>query len=117
MVSSSGLHPNLTSDFELIQNGECIVVKRPEAGRFNKGRWESSNRFDEFEAQGSFQPMSGRETMQLPEGDRLKSHVKFYTKTKIKRNDILVRDDEEYQVQVVMPWGTFSKAIARLVDV
>jgi len=117
MTSSSGLHPNITEDFEIIKDGEKITIRRRESGRYYKGRWRTSNRYEEFEAQASFQPMSGRETMQLPEGDRLKSHVKVYTKFNLKRDDIIERGEEEYEVQVLLNWGTFTKAIARLVDV
>ena len=80
-------------------------------------KFVSSNRFEEFTAQCSFQPLTGRETLQLPEGDRIKSHVKIYTSFAIKRDDIVERDGESYEVQVVDKWGTYTKSIARLVDV
>lgn len=117
MTSSSGLHPSLGNDFELLRNAEMLTIRRREAGKFYKGRWKSSNRFEEFEALCSFQPVSGRETMQLPEGDRTKSHVKVYTEFALKRDDIIERNGEEFEVQILNNWGTFTKAIARLMDV
>lgn len=117
MTSSSGLHPDLFKDFELIQNAEVVTIRRREAGKFYKGKWITSNRFEEFEVEGSFQPTSGRETLQLPEGDRTKSHVSFYSKFQVKRDDIIERNGEQYEVQILNNWDTFTVAIARLVDV
>ena len=117
MNSASGGHANLEEDCEIIKTGECLIVRRREKGKFERGKFVSSNRFEEFEAQCSFQPLTSRETMQLPEGDRIKSHVKIYTEFAMKRDDIIERNGEDYEVQGVDNWGTYTKSIARLVDV
>jgi hypothetical protein len=116
-VSSSGLHPKIDEDFQLVKDAEIVVIRRREKGKFYRGKWVGSNRFQEWEARASFQPVSGRETLQLPEGDREKVHVKVYTDFAVKRDDIIERKDEQYEVQVLNNWGTFTKAIARLIDV
>ncbi len=117
MNSASGVHSNFESNFDIVRDGEDVSVIRREKGKFYRGKFQSSNRFQEFEIRCSFQPITGRETMQLPEGERLKSHIKIYTEFQILRDDIIVRGEEKYEVQSVMNWGTFTKSIARLMDV
>lgn len=117
MNSASGGHSALEEDCEIVKTGELLVVRRREKGKFERGKWKTSHRFEEFEAQCSFQPLTSRETLQLKEGDRVKSHVKIYTEFAMKRDDIVERGGEDYEVQGVDDWGTYTKSIARLVDV
>lgn len=117
MNSASNVHKYFDQDIEIVKEGECLIVRRREPGKMYRGKWVSSNRFTEHEAQCSFQPLSGRETLQLPEGDRIKSHVKIYSSFAMKRDDIVERNGESYEIQMVDAWGTYTKAIARLVDV
>lgn len=116
MTSSSGLHPQISQDFQLVQDGELLTIRRYEPGKLYRGVYKKSGKYEEFKARCSFQPMSGRETLQLPEGDRLKSHVKVYSDFPMKRNDIIFRKGEEFEVQLANLWGTFTKSIARLID-
>ena len=106
--SASGGHPNLREDCQIIKDGEYLTIKRREKGKFYRGKWTSSNRYQEFEAQCSFQPLSSRETLQLEEGDRTASHVKVYTEFAIKRDDLIERNGEDYEVQGVDNWGTYT---------
>ena len=118
MNSASGAHSNLEKDCQIIKDGESLTIRRREDGKFERGKWISSNRFEEFEdVSVSFQPLSGRERLQLPEGDRKRSHIKMYTEFQVKVDDIIERNGEDYEVQIVDDWGTFTKSIARLVDV
>ena len=117
MNSASGGHSNLEEDCSIINEGERLEIRRREPGKIYRGKFVSSNRYEEFTAQCSFQPLSGRETVQLPEGDQEKVHVKVYTAFAIKRDDIIVRNGEQYEVQVLENWGTYTKATARLMDV
>jgi len=117
MNSASNGHFNLEEDCSIINEGEFLEIRRREEGKFYRGKFISSNRYEEFSAQCSFQPLSGRETQQLPEGDRETVHVKVYTAFALKRDDIIVRNGESYEIQVLDNWGTYTKATARLIDV
>lgn len=117
MNSASDGFKNFDQDLTIVKEGEMLVIKRRESGKMYRGKFKPSNRLEEFTEQCSFQPMSGRETLQLPEGDRMKSHVKIYSAFAMKRDDIVERNGESYEVQLVNNWGTYTKSIARLVDV
>ena len=117
MDSASGLLNNLATDCELLNEGEDVDVKRELPGVFRKGRHVRSNKFEEFEARGSVQPLTGKEIAQVEEGDRRRRHLWFYTVARIKEDDIITRMDDEYEVQVVEDWGAYTKSRMVLIDV
>lgn len=66
-----------------------------------------------FDAVMSIQPLSGKELLQLPEGERTRRHVKGYTATELKtadqaesrKADRVAYGDVEYEVQNIETWG------------
>jgi len=52
----------------------------------------------------SVQPLSGKDKLMLPEGDRTRQIKKIYTVDEVLVNDIIIYDSEEYEVQTVQMW-------------
>lgn len=70
-----------------------------------------------FKARGSFQPLSGRDLMLVPEGDRLKEQFWLYTPSKIKINDRVVRCGINFQAQTIQDWGDYQQVRVMRIDV
>lgn len=59
---------------------------------------------------GSLQPISDKERLILPEGDRITANKKFYTKTKLTISDKLVRSNGEiYEVIQVQEFTDYGQ--------
>lgn len=118
MDSASGNHPNFEEDFAIIQSGEFLTLRRYDSeGKYYRGKFIRNRMYTEHQIQCSFQPITGREILQLPEGDRLKDHAKVYSEFAMKDGDVIVRDGKTYEVQAAYLWGTYSKAIVVQEDV
>lgn len=104
---------------------EGITIKREDAGgsHVNGIRVPASDVSPAPTAKANIQPLGGKETLQLPESDRLRQPIRIYTDFALLNNDIMVRDSDsqEYEVQKVSNWAVFGrlehyKAIGLLVD-
>lgn len=117
MDSSSGLLNDLENNCEIINDGEDVVVTRRDPGVFRRGRHIPAVTFEEFIARCSIQPASGREVLQVPENDRQKRILSIHTAFKMKTNDIMTRDGEDFEIQIVEDWGSYTKSTGVLKDV
>ena len=71
----------------------------------------------------NIQPLGGSDLLQLPESDRLREPLRFYTKVELKEGDLIERvfNGREYEIQRLGNWSVFGrlrhyKAIGLLVD-
>lgn len=69
------------------------------------------------------QPLGGSELLQLPESDRLKEPLRFYTMVELKENDKVERvlNGREYEIQRLGNWAVFRglkhyRAVGLLID-
>jgi len=116
--SASGLLIDLEDDCQLIEDGERVLFKRKALGVYRRGKYVESKSFVEFDCEkASVQPLTGKEQLQLPEGDRNRQHLWIYTPFAVKENDVMVRMGTEYEVQVVEDWGSYRKARGVKIDV
>jgi hypothetical protein len=85
-----------------------------------------------FQVVANVQPVNGRDLLLVPEHDRFKEQLWLYLDNKqfvvdeglevqgpsrLKVNDRVARLSENYQVQSVENWGTYSRARAMRIDV
>lgn len=108
----------------IMLNDEELVVRRQDAKlgdyvvvvdgkRVKRGHAE-------FAVRCNVQPVSGKDLLQVPEGDRFDEAMWFYvddTQTPLAPNDLICRpDDGWYQVQTCEGWGSYTRAMGQLVD-
>lgn len=63
-----------------------------------------------IEIQGNVQPVTGRDLLIVPEGDRSKEQFSIYSAFAFALNDEVLRNGFVYQVQSVEEWGSYYKA-------
>lgn len=90
---------------------QTITIKRKSAGSYINSRWVEGTE-QSFRITGSEQPVSGRELLALPEGERVKTVLKVYTGERLytareaesKTADIIVINGADYKVVKVWPY-------------
>jgi hypothetical protein len=105
-------------------DNEAITIKRYAEGTYDEyGNYTDGTETVITGEKGSIQPISGKEVLQVPEGDRFKQIYKLYTSYQVLVNDIIVRvsDSIEYEVKSVSNYASFGmlqhyKAILYLKD-
>lgn len=125
MIKLQGPSTIITKDesFSCTREGEVIILDGKPIKRF----------LVKFSVRGNIQPMSGRDLLLVPEGDRFKEQYwLFYNNssivvdegldiqadpTAIIINDRMTRLGVNFQVQTVENWGSYSKARIMRVDV
>lgn len=90
-----------------------VKVKRSTGGQRVSGVWKENPPII-IEATGSIQPfLKSTELLLLPEGDRTKETIKFYTATEIRAGkegvnarspDIILWNDAEWEVKKAVPY-------------
>lgn len=105
----------LNKSIKLLSGGETVKVRRKGDPTNVKGRLKP-NFVDAFDIIANVQPVSGRELLNVEEGDRDRQRLDFYTRTKLIRDDELERDDEIFDVELVESWGPYFMARAVLKD-
>ncbi len=102
---------------------ETIKVKREgSGGTYVKGhRVSAPDTTTTIKA--NVQPLGGSELLQLPESDRLREPLRFYTTIELQENDLIERvlNGREYEIQRLGNWTVFRglkyyKAIGLLID-
>ena len=99
----------------IITKGECAKVCRKAKGAYVDGFY-SDGKSCEFDIVASIQPLTGREILQVPEGDRLREHFNIFSEFKMQVNDVMIKDSLKYEVQKVEDWNEYTKSIAVLND-
>lgn len=86
---------------------EIFTVKRVKEGnrRKYKNGFKVKDRFeDEFTVIGNMQPISGFELLKVEENERRRDPHWFWTKTRLRPNDIVLRDGVQFEVMAVLDW-------------
>ena len=77
--------------------------------------------YTEFDVRCTVQPVSGKELMQVPEGDRFDGQMAAWVADRagtMAANDLVLRPgDGWYLVQSTEGWGGFTKILMRPIDV
>ena len=90
-------------------------VDRATAVSFEDGKAETTSG-ETFYVPANVQPVSGRELAILPEGDRVKEQIWFYTAASIFLNDVVTAKGARFQVQVVEAWPGYVRARCARID-
>lgn len=101
-------------------NGKNYTVKRESiAGSYNgEGVWVPGGE-GTVTVFASKQPLTGKEIVRIPEGDRTKQRFVLYSADLLKaldevegkKADVVTLEEGEFQVESVSPWTNFYKAI------
>jgi hypothetical protein len=116
----------------ILGNDETLAVRRVGSVSYPDGRPREAAK-TEFLVVGNVQPVSGRDLLIVPEGDRFKEQYWLYLKncqfavdrgldveakpTRVQLNDTVVRLGSNYQVQSLEDWGSYSRARIMRIDV
>lgn len=93
--------------------GETIEVKRQtNLGEFGDDGYPLDPLFDELTSKGNAQPLSGLEILQVPEADRTRQVLNWFTKDKLELKDIVTRKGDDFEVQTVEDWTMSGQCIA-----
>lgn len=95
---------------------EEVIVTRANTPSTTKGRKTDEGAKETFTASGSFQPMTQKELMRLPEGQRNSGRSKFYSACELltvelstcNTPDELEVNGVAYQVDKVDDWNTIA---------
>ena len=68
------------------------------------------NELATFVGKGAIQPLTGRELLQLEEGDRKKRHMWLWTFTEIILEDVIEFEAESFEVRSVEKWDDLEFA-------
>lgn len=106
----------------LLLNETIKINREGSSGTYVKGhRASASDTVTTIKA--NVQPLGGSELLQLPESDRLREPLRFYTAVELKENDLVTRaiNGREYEIQRLGNWSVFRglkhyKATGLLVD-
>lgn len=97
-------------------DGEPVTVARNQAcAVYVDGKLTTPPEFT-FTATGSVQPLGGRDLLLVPEGDRYKEQLWFFTASKLKMKDRVTRCGINYQVQAVEDWTAYVRARLMRID-
>lgn len=102
----------------LMNHDERLPVLRPFAVEFRDGK-PIKRGYRQFRLLGNVQPVSARELMLQPEGERIKAQYAVYTQNRdepLAVSDLVLRLGQVFVVQAVEPWGAYSKARMALYD-
>ena len=84
---------------------ETVTVKRQtNFGQFDDDGFPSNPVFEELTSEGNAQPLSGLEILQVPEADRTRQVLNWFTPDELKLEDIVTRKGIEFEVQTVENW-------------
>ena len=95
--------------------GETATVCRECKGYYKDGHYVKG-KVSKHTIKASIQPATGKEILQLAEGDRMKQVLSVYTYDEIKVNDTMIRDSLEYEMQKVEKRMNHYKGTAVLKD-
>ena len=76
-----------------------------------------ADRKTDFAVRGIIFPLTGKELLLVPEGDRFRQNIWVYTQEDIRDDDVIIHNDQPYEMQTVQNWGTFKQGRAMRFDV
>lgn len=106
----------LACGMKLMKCTETVCVERMSKATYVKGR-PSLEECEKFDILANIQPVTGRELLMVPEGERSRNHLDVFTETRLKPKDVVVRFGERFEVHFVEEWGPYFKARVRGTDV
>lgn len=89
----------------LLKNETIAVKRQTNLGEFGKDGYPLDPEFDELTSDGNAQPLAGLEILQVPEGDRTRELLNWFTEDRLKLTDIVTRDGTEFEVQTAENWS------------
>lgn len=103
------------SDDLIYEFGSVYDVTRPGQGEYVRGIWVPAltKKAEKFNVLAVVQPLTGKDILLLPEGQRITQAFKVYTSfamqtvnsEKTKKADTISINDEEFEIHSVEPWG------------
>ena len=92
-------------------NGKNYTLKRKNPGSYVAGKWVDGSNISGLVAFASIQPLSGKEMVRIPEGDRNRERKVAYSADELRvadpsgkyKADILTVDGQDFQVESVEP--------------
>lgn len=103
-----------TGQARILRETNSFTIRREAKGRYVEGVFYPGAETS-IPGKGSVQPISGKERLSLPEGDRDKDHRELFTAQCIKMNDTVDFDGQVFVIYRVEPWGPHYEA--RMVEV
>lgn len=94
----------------IIEN-EKITITRKTGGTYTNGHRDNTSQVStDIKAKASIQELTGAEILQLPESDRRRHTLYFYSTTEIKGNDIILRESKgkKYEILAAQDWSDFD---------
>lgn len=104
---------------QIMNHDEELCVFRDQKIRYVDGKPVRSPPI-EFKIICNVQPMTGRDLLLVPEGDRFKEQYFIYSEDITKAleiNDRVVFRCNNYQVQETMTWGSYTRSRIMKIDV
>jgi len=92
----------------IMEKGESVTVKRKGTPTFYKGKASDKGLGSSFTVIGSVQPLTGNDLLRLTEGERTRENYWFFTKSEVKVKDHVVRNSEQFEVETVEHWVSYS---------
>lgn len=90
------------------QNFETMNRNLLKVARENRITWFEgipfSDRKTDFEIRALVVPITGKELLLLPEGDRFRNNIQIYTQGDIRDNDVVIYMNQPFEVQTVFNW-------------
>lgn len=106
---------NCGTTFELM-NRQIIPVARENCITWAEGIPYADRKTD-FELRGIIIPLTGRELLLVPEGDRFRLNIWVYTQGDLRDNDVVIHNGMPFEVQTVQNWTSYRQARAMRLDV
>ena len=102
----------------IMNSDETLTVTRSETPTYVDGKLVQGDT-EEIEWIGNVQPLSGRDLMMVPEGDRFKEQYWLYSENlemALEVDDMVTREGKNFTVQNLEPWGSYSRARIMILD-
>lgn len=106
---------NNNVSYELMQR-MVIPVQRENKVDWKEGLPYSTCK-EEFQIRGIIFPITGRDLLLVPEGDRFQQNIWIYTQQDLRVNDVATYAGQPYEVQNVSNWDSYNQARAMRLDV
>lgn len=102
---------------QLIQNDEQLCVTRWPATQYKDGKPVNLSPPLKFMICGNVQPLSGKDLLIVPEGNRDKEQYWIFTQARLELADKITRNGVNFEVQTSEGWGSFYQARIMRIDV
>lgn len=92
---------------------ETLAVKRQtNFGQYDDDGFAEIPVFQNLTTLGRAVPLSGFEILQVPEADRTRQVLNWFTLERLEHKDLIVRGGEDFEVQTVEDWSESGECIS-----